>query len=91
MRVELEALMLKELLGHGFHETKQVVRSTISEPARPAKILARLLKLNHERYAEEVQQGLHEKKKPKATKGKKEAKANTQVEPSLFHEEEEDA
>ena len=49
-------------LGHGFHETKQGVRYTISEPAR-REVLSRLLKLNHERYAEEVQQGLHEKKK----------------------------
>ena len=48
--------------GHGFHETKQGVRYTISEPAR-REVLARLLKLNHERYAEEVKQGLHEKKK----------------------------
>src|SRR5438046_7382669 len=48
-------------LGHGFHETKQGVRYTISEPAR-REVLARLLKLNHERYAEEVRQGLHEKK-----------------------------
>ena len=43
-------------LGHGFHETKQGVRYTISEPAR-REVLARLLKLNHERYAEEVKQG----------------------------------
>jgi len=48
-------------LGHGFHETKQGVRFTISGPAR-REVLARLLKLNHERYAEEVAQGLHEKK-----------------------------
>ena len=40
-------------LGHGFHETKQGVRFTISEPAR-REVLDRLLKLNHERYAEEV-------------------------------------
>ena len=40
-------------LGHGFHETKQGLRFTISEPAR-REVLARLLKLNHERYAEEV-------------------------------------
>ena len=39
-------------LGHGFHETKQGIRYTISEPAR-REVLARLLKLNHERYAEE--------------------------------------
>jgi hypothetical protein len=57
-------------LDHGFHPTKQGVRYTISEPAR-RDVLARLLKLNHERYAEELKQGLHEKKKPKATKGKR--------------------
>jgi hypothetical protein len=49
-------------LGHGFHETKQRVRFTISEAAR-REVLQRLLKLNHERYAEEVKQGLHDKKK----------------------------
>jgi hypothetical protein len=48
-------------LGHGFHETKQGVRFTISESAR-REVLARLLRLNHERYEEEVQQGLHDKK-----------------------------
>jgi hypothetical protein len=58
-------------LGHGFHETRQGVRYTISEPAR-REVLARLLKLNHERYAEEVKQGLHEKKKSKG-KGRKRA------------------
>jgi hypothetical protein len=36
-------------LGHGFHETKQGLRFTISVPAR-REVLARLLKLNHERY-----------------------------------------
>ncbi len=53
-------------LGHGFHETKQGVRFTISEEARQ-EALDRLLLLNHERYAEEVEQGLHDKK---AKKGK---------------------
>ena len=51
-------------LGHGFHETKQGLRFTISEPAR-REILDRLLQLNHERYEEEVRQGLHEKGKSK--------------------------
>lgn len=50
-------------LGHGFHGTKQGVRFTISEAAR-REVLDRLLELNHCRYAEEVAQGLHEKKKP---------------------------
>jgi hypothetical protein len=40
-------------LGHGFHETKQGLRYTISEAARRA-VLDRLLVLNHERHAEEL-------------------------------------
>jgi hypothetical protein len=39
-------------LGHGFQETKQGVRYTISEAAR-REVLDRLLALNHERYARE--------------------------------------
>ncbi len=52
-------------LQHGFHETKQGVHYTISEAAR-REVLDRLLRLNHERYAEEVRQGLHDKKGGKA-------------------------
>ena len=48
-------------LSHDFHKTEQGIRFTISEAAR-MEVLARLLKLNHERYAEEVKKGLHEKK-----------------------------
>ena len=51
-------------LGHGFHETAQGLRYTISEPAR-RQVLSRLLALNHARYAEEVAAGLHERKKGK--------------------------
>jgi hypothetical protein len=40
-------------LGHGFHPTKQGLRYTLSEPAR-REVLARLLRLNHERHAAEV-------------------------------------
>lgn len=40
-------------LGHGFHETKQGTRFTISEAAR-REVLDRLLALNHQRHAEEV-------------------------------------
>ncbi len=65
-------------LGHGFHETKQGVKYTINEEAR-REVLGRLLKLNHERYAEEVAMGLHEKgvkkgKGKQATKGSKDRK-----------------
>jgi hypothetical protein len=48
-------------LGHGFHETRQGLRYTLSEPAR-REILDRLLALNHQRYAEECRSGLHETK-----------------------------
>jgi hypothetical protein len=72
-------------LGHGFHETKQGVRFTISEPAR-REVLQRLLKLNHERYAEEVKQGLHGKKgtAKKAAPKKKAASKPAKQEASLF-------
>ena len=62
-------------LGHGFHETKQGIRFTISDEAR-REVLQRLLKLNHERYEEEVKLGLHDKKKKSATRKKKENKKN---------------
>jgi len=61
-------------LGHGFHETKQGLRYTICEEAR-REVLQRLLKLNHERYEEEVRQGLHEKKK--ALRGRKKRVASS--------------
>lgn len=74
--------------GHRFHETKQGIRFTISEPAR-REVLQRLLKLNHERYAEEVKQRLHDKKKPAAKKagpGRIPAKAKDESQSSLFDE-----
>ena len=60
-------------LDHDFHETKQGLRFTISEAAR-REVLDCLLALNHERYAEEVKQGLHDKKKGKGEKKKVVAK-----------------
>lgn len=56
-------------LNHDFHETKQGLRYTISEPVR-REILDRLLQLNFDRYAEEVAQGLHDKKKGKSKRKK---------------------
>ncbi len=61
-------------LGHGFHTTKQGLRYTISEVAR-REVLDRLLALNHERYAEEVRQGLHDKGSKAGRKGAKASKA----------------
>ncbi|MCG3145312.1 MAG: hypothetical protein HONDAALG_02901 [Gammaproteobacteria bacterium] len=65
-------------LDHDFHETKQGVRFTISEAAR-REVLDRLLELNHQRYAEEVAEGLHEKgaKKKAATKKSAKGKSGT--------------
>jgi methylase of polypeptide subunit release factors len=72
-------------LDHGFHETKQGIRFTISETAR-REVLQRLLKLNHERYAEEVKQGLHGKKggAKKVAAKKKAASRPAKQEASLF-------
>lgn len=63
-------------LDHNFHPTKQGIRFTISETAR-REVLDRLLQLNHDRYAEEVAQGLHDKKKK--GKAKKEEKKSAIV------------
>jgi hypothetical protein len=69
-------------LGHGFHETKQGTRFTISEAAR-CEVLARLLKLNHGRHAEEVAAGLFDDKKPKSPRRRK-GKEDAAVTGSLF-------
>ncbi len=60
-------------LEHGFHETKQGLRYTISEAAR-REALDRLLLLNHQRHAEEEQAGLFEQKGAKGTKGARSSK-----------------
>lgn len=54
-------------LDHSFHETTQGIRYTISDVVR-REVLRRLLRLNNERYEEEVKQGLHDKKKKRAKK-----------------------
>lgn len=79
-------------LGHGFHQTKQGIQFRISESAR-REVLTRLLKLNHERYLEEVRQGLHDSKKGKtkaatSVRGRK-SKHSTGT-PNLFGDDEDD-
>jgi len=59
-------------LEHGFHETKQGLRYTISEAAR-REVLDRLLLLNHQRHEEEVKAGLFDGKGSKG-KGKSRGK-----------------
>jgi len=61
-------------LSHGFHETKQGLRFTISEAAR-REALERLLMLNHARRAEEGASSTPEK--PKRTNRKKSEAQNT--------------
>ena len=61
-------------LGHGFHATKQGERYTLSETARRT-VLDRLLALNHQRYAEEVKAGLHDKATKKAASKNKKSTA----------------
>jgi hypothetical protein len=75
-------------LAHDFHETKQGVRFTMSEAAR-REVLGRLLKLNHERYAEEVKQGLHDKKGKgkRATSGRSGNNSDEPEGASLYAEE----
>ncbi len=68
-------------LGHGFHETKQGVRYTISDFARRT-VLDRLLALNHQRYEEEVRAGLHKKGAKKSNR--KTASKGTSVQGSLI-------
>lgn len=72
-------------LDHDFRDSIQGVRFTISEPAR-REVLLRLLKLNHERYTEEVRQGLHGKKgaAKKAASKKETASKPAKNESTLF-------
>jgi hypothetical protein len=62
-------------LEHGFHETAQGVRFTVSESAR-REILSRLLRLNHERWEEEQKDiASREEVSPKSkVKGRKKSK-----------------
>lgn len=75
-------------LRHDFYEVDYLpendrVRFTIHPEARK-EILKRLLLLNHQRYAEEVAQGLHDKKKSGAKKKVAVKKGNDKEQGSLF-------
>jgi hypothetical protein len=69
-------------LGHGFHQTKQGIRYTISEAARRT-VLDRLLALNHERYAAEQSAALASAPHP-ASKRKARSRAPGQA--ALFED-----
>jgi hypothetical protein len=65
-----------QAIRHSFTPIQQDGRFTIHPNAR-AEILARLLALNHQRYAEEVAAGLHDNRKsPSKAKGTKNTAAS---------------
>lgn len=53
-------------LGHGFYDTKQGIRFTISETAR-CEILQRLLNLNHEHYKESSAAKMNDRHRPRTS------------------------
>ncbi|HEX5541634.1 MAG TPA: DNA methyltransferase [Micromonospora sp.] len=59
--------LIEQGLDHGFHKAGAYTRYTVG-PAVQREILDRLLELNHERYAEELVKGLHDKKKTRRGK-----------------------
>lgn len=61
-------------LAHGFHETAQGIRFTLSEEAR-GEVLARLLRLNHERWEEEQKVASSQSSVDSKKKGKRKQKA----------------
>ena len=65
---------LLDRLDHGFHPVGRDLRYTIG-PWAQREILDRLLELNHERYAEEVAKGLHDKKKARTARAPKKSDA----------------
>ena len=72
-------------LDHGFHQTKQGLRYTISEKAR-RNVIERLLVLNHQRHAQEEAEEMILGKQPKTTgkRGRKKSDVNPVPALSLF-------
>ncbi|MGV9595122.1 Eco57I restriction-modification methylase domain-containing protein [Streptosporangium sandarakinum] len=60
---------LIDQLDHGHHNIGRETRYTVG-PAVQRELVDRLLELNHARYAEEVAQGLHDKKTKKSARSK---------------------
>jgi hypothetical protein len=77
-------------LGHDFQQTRIGVRYTINEAVQ-RDVLQRLLKLNHERYAEEAIEGLHKKKgKAKASKREGGVKKGGALQKEFFGEDDDE-
>jgi hypothetical protein len=71
--------LLKQGLDHGFHKTGPYTRYTVG-PAVQREMVNLLLELNHQRYAEEVAKGLHDKRKPGTRKAAKPSTPSPQEE-----------
>ena len=69
--------------GHGFQETKQGIRYTISETAR-REVLDRLLALNHQRHAEEQTEQAAQAATAPAKRGPKKLVSDPNPTPGLF-------
>jgi len=67
-------------LDHNFWDTRQGVRFTVGPEAR-VELLDRLLELNHARYAEEMELGLHSKNGRRPREGQRQPSSNV---PALF-------
>ena len=65
-------------LDHGFHQTKQGIRFTISEAAR-REVLDRLLTLNHQRHAEEQAEKASMPISASAKRGRKQKATDEQI------------
>ncbi len=84
LQVELDRVVSKAYgwqkldLGHGFHETKQGIRFTISDTAR-REALDLLLALNHRRHAEEVAAAATQASATPAKRGRKKKDADGQA------------
>ena len=76
-------------LKHGFHETAPGDRFTIA-PDIQTEILDRLLELNHARYKEEMEKGLHTPEAKRRRAAARKAKAKTRVTPNATKNAEED-
>ncbi|MGW5444966.1 Eco57I restriction-modification methylase domain-containing protein [Streptomyces asiaticus] len=67
-------------LKHGFYANRQGTRFTI-EPTAQVEVLDRLLELNHARYKEELEAGLHTSGAKKKAAPKRKAKPKTEPRP----------
>lgn len=75
--------LLAQGLDHGYHKTGPYTRYTVG-PAAQHEMVDLLLELNHQRYAEEVAQGLHDKKSAKKTGTRKAKKKTAPEQEAMF-------